>query len=40
MRTVYIVRRKPGLLRVRRPGYVDLMVTDLRAMTRRLAHLR
>jgi putative hydrolase of the HAD superfamily len=40
MRTVYIVRRKPGLLRVRRPGYVDLMVTDLRTMTRRLAHLR
>jgi putative hydrolase of the HAD superfamily len=40
MRTVYIVRRKPGLLRVRRPGYVDLMVTDLRAMTRHLAHLR
>jgi putative hydrolase of the HAD superfamily len=40
MRTVYIVRRKPGLLRVRRPGHVDLMVTDLREMTRCVAQLR
>ena len=40
MRTVYIARRKPGLLRVRRPGYVDLMVTDLHEMKRCLAHLR
>jgi putative hydrolase of the HAD superfamily len=40
MRTVYVARRKPGLLRVRRPAHVDLMVTDLHAMTRCLAHLR
>jgi putative hydrolase of the HAD superfamily len=39
LRTVWIVRRG-GAARVRRPGYVDLMVTDLRAMTRALGHLR
>jgi len=39
MRTVWIARR-PGALKVRRPGYVDLMVTDLRAMTRALGKLR
>jgi putative hydrolase of the HAD superfamily len=39
LRTVWIVR-KPGVARVRRPGYVDLMVTDLRAMTRALGKLR
>ena len=38
MRTVWIARR-PGALKVRRPGYVDLMVTDLRAMTRALGKL-
>ena len=39
LRTVWIVRRG-GAARVRRPGYVDLMVTDLRSITRALGHLR
>jgi len=38
LRTVLIMR-KPGVPRVRRPHYVDLMVTDLRSMTRKLGHL-
>jgi len=39
LRTVWILRR-PGLARVRRPGYVDLMVTDLHTITRSLSRLR